>query len=235
MRVHPKLKAYMQWTVQKLNDQETKGSRSPLTVEKLNDQETKESRNPLTEEKLNDQEAKESQSPLTEQRLNDQADKVKGIKRIAQRLNDLVPRAGIRITASLLVALSGLILFADKVTTFGITSTFGFQDSQTFIWALSQSFSPLILILGSCLRPFRIAYTIPGYIYFIQIYWVFHPEIRFDDVFLQIYAIGFVSGFTTLIIVINYMFQGERDEELEYQSSLEHYLDLQKPTVNSVD
>lgn len=208
MRVQPKLIAYMQWTVEKLSDQETK-------------------------------EKKISQSPSTEEKLNDQETKEKATSRsqwwIAEKLNDLVTRVGIRIFASFLVALSGLILFTDKVTTFGITSNFGFQDTQTFIWALCQSFSPLILILGSCLKPFRIAYTIPGYIYFIQIYWVFHPDIKFDDVFLQIYAIGFVSGFTTLIIVINYLFQGGREKELEYNSSLEHYLDLQRPVSKSAE
>ena len=221
MRVQPKLIAYMQWTEEKWKDQETKDRRmnqSQWTKEKLKDQETKDktvNQSQWTEEKLKDQETKDktvNHSPW-----------------IKERLNDLVTKVGIRIFASLLVALSGLVLFTDKVTTFGITSNFGFQDTQTFIWALSQSFSPLILILGSCLKPFRIAYTIPGYIYFIQIYWVFHPDIRFDDVFLQIYAIGFVSAFTTLIIVINYLFQGERDQEIEYHSNLEHYLDLQSP------
>src|SRR5690606_1914982 len=205
MRVHPKLIAYMQWTEEKWNDQETKDRRM-------------------------------SQSQWIKEKWNDQVDKDKVVNHspwIKEKLNDLVTKAGIRIAASLLVALSGLVLFTDKVTTFGITSSFGFQDTQTFIWALSQSFSPLILILGSCLRPYRIAYTIPGYIYFIQIYWVFHPDIRFDDVFLQVYAIGFVSAFTTLVIVINYLFQGERDQEVAYQSNLEHYLDLQSPVVKS--
>lgn len=205
MRVHPKLIAYMQWTEEKWNDQETKDRRM-------------------------------NQSQWIKEKWNDQVDKDKVVNHspwIKEKLNDLVTKAGIRIAASLLVALSGLVLFTDKVTTFGITSSFGFQDTQTFIWALSQSFSPLILILGSCLRPYRIAYTIPGYIYFIQIYWVFHPDIRFDDVFLQVYAIGFVSAFTTLVIVINYLFQGERDQEVEYQSNLEHYLDLQSPVVKS--
>lgn len=125
------------------------------------------------------------------------------------------------------------MLFTDKITTFGITNSFGFQDTQTFIWALAQSFSPLMLIFGSCFKPYRIAYTIPGYIYFIQIYWVFHPEINFDDVFLQIYAIGFVSGFTTLILVINYLYQEDRQEEIEHYSSLEQYLDLRSPVVKS--
>lgn len=221
MRAQPKLIAYMQWTVRKLNDLVTKETEHNQSIaEKLNDLETKGTEhNQLIAEKLSDQETKEAlRKPW-----------------IAEKLNDLATKVGIRIFASFLVALSGLILFTDKVTTFGVTSNFGFQDTQTFIWALCQSFSPLILILGSCLKPFRIAYTIPGYIYFIQIYWVFHPDINFDDVFLQIYAIGFVSGFTTLIIVINYLFQGGRDEELEYQSSLEHYLDLQRPVVKSTE
>src|SRR5690606_14174273 len=158
-----------------------------------------------TVEMVKDRETKDKiQNRSTEEMLNDQETKGSLRQWIAEMSKGQVAKVGIRIFASFLVAMSGLILFTDKVTTFGITSTFGFRDTQTFIWALCQSFSPLILILGSCFKPFRIAYTIPGYIYFIQIYWVFHPEIKFDDVFLQIYAIGFVSGFTTLIIVINY-------------------------------
>src|SRR5690606_29619940 len=141
MRVQPKLIAYMQLTEEKWKDQETKDRRmnqSQWIKEKWNDQRAKDkavSHSQWIKEKLNDLEVKDkvvNHSPW-----------------IKEKLNDLVTKVGIRITASLLVALSGLILFTDKVTTFGITSNFGFQDTQTFIWALSQSFSPLILILGS--------------------------------------------------------------------------------------
>src|SRR5690606_36713218 len=121
MRVQPKLIAYMQWTAEKWKDKETKDRRM--------------NQSQWTKEKLKDQETKDktvNQSPW-----------------IKERLNDLVTKVGIRIFASLLVALSGLDLFTDKVTTFGITSNFVFQYIQTFICALSQSFSPLILILGS--------------------------------------------------------------------------------------
>src|SRR5699024_12211623 len=87
------------------------------------------------------------------EKLNDQVIKEKKTNRkqwIAEKWNGQATKVGIRIFASFLVALSGLMLFTDKITTFGITSSFGFQDTQTFNWAPAQPFSPFVLISGIC-------------------------------------------------------------------------------------
>ncbi len=103
-----------------------------------------------------------------------------------------------------MVILSGLILFSDKVTTFGITETYGFNSTKTFIWVITQTLSPLLLCFGGLLKPYKISYSAPLYFYFIQLYWVFNAkELGLDDVLLHIYAIGFtISTFVVVLSVI---------------------------------
>ena len=103
-----------------------------------------------------------------------------------------------RIIGSLLVALSGLILFSDKVTDFQLENNYGFADTQTFIWVLTQSLSPFLLVLASVFKPLKVVYTIPVYFYTIQLYWVFDSSIGFDDFIIQSYAIG-----TSILFVIS--------------------------------
>jgi len=100
-----------------------------------------------------------------------------------------------RIIASLIIALSGFILFTDKVFYFELNNTYGFKSSQAFIWVLTQTLSPLILVLGAVFKPYKISFLIPVYFYSIQLYWVFRPDIQFDDSLLQVYAIGCCLGF----------------------------------------
>jgi hypothetical protein len=123
----------------------------------------------------------------------------------------------VRIFGSMLIALSGLILFSDKVITFELDNNYGFNDTPTFIWIFSQSLSPFLILLGSLFKPFKISYFIPVYIYSIQIYWVFQPDIFFDNVFLQTYAIGSVLGFILLSYIIYRVnnIKSKRDKENE--------------------
>lgn len=111
-----------------------------------------------------------------------------------------------RTLASLIVALSGLVLFADKVLFFEFDNLYGFKNPQTLIWVISQTISPLILVLGAVFRPYKVAYTIPVYFYSVQLFWVFEPDIPFDDLLLQIYAIGCVVGFIMLILSLNLIY-----------------------------
>ncbi|MDH7444650.1 hypothetical protein [Aquimarina sp. 2201CG14-23] len=109
-----------------------------------------------------------------------------------------------------MVILSGLILFSDKVTDFGLTESYGFKSTKTFIWVFTQSLSPLLLCAGAYLKAYRISYTAPVYFYFIQMYWVFNAKaLGFDDVLLHVYAFGFcIFSFITLyglIKVLNYL------------------------------
>lgn len=142
------------------------------------------------------------------------------------RYDDQVLKATIRTFASILVALSGLILFADKVFPYELSNNHGFADSQTFIWVFSQTLAPLLLVLGLVFRPYFIAITIPVYIYFIQMYWIFAPGVRFDDGLLQAYAIGTVAGFVTLIAAINWYFHNATNQRQRTISQLERALDL---------
>lgn len=62
--------------------------------------------------------------------------------------------------------------------------------------------------------------------YFIQLYWVFNPGIRFDDILLQSYAIGAVLGFIALVAAINWYFHKASDQRQKTIGQLERALDL---------
>ena len=108
-----------------------------------------------------------------------------------------------KIVASVIIALSGLILYADKAfmylnITFTPPSKFeNAIDSETYIWLLTQSVSPLLIILGAYLRPYHIAYTIPIYCYCLQLYFVLLDTKTVDNTYLQAYVIG-----STLLIML---------------------------------
>lgn len=62
--------------------------------------------------------------------------------------------------------------------------------------------------------------------YFVQLYWVFNPAVRFDDIYLQIYAIGAVAGFVSLVVAINWYFHNASDRRQRTIGQLERALDL---------
>lgn len=148
---------------------------------------------------------------MTGKKLSDQEIKAETAL-IEQKSKDPVVRAVIRSIAALLVALSGLMLFADKAIDIELDNTYGFKSTKTFIWVLSQSASPMLLMLGAIFRPWRMAYAIPCYIYTIQVIWVFSPEILLDDWILHLYAAGATAFFVVLIAVSDY---GIRKAKLE--------------------
>lgn len=99
-----------------------------------------------------------------------------------------------KLLGSFFIILSVAILFTDKVTTFGLTESYGYRNPETFIWMITQSLSPILFIFGALLKPYRFFYFVPIYIYFIQIYWVFDHTLKIDDPILHLYAIGFSIG-----------------------------------------
>lgn len=99
-----------------------------------------------------------------------------------------------RLFGSFLVVLSVAILFTDKVTTFGLSKSFGYRNPETFIWMITQSIGPIMLCVGAMLKPFRLFYFVPIYIYFIQLYWAFDHTMQVDDPILHLYATGFSIG-----------------------------------------
>lgn len=135
---------------------------------------------------------------------------------------------GSRIFGSTLVVLSVVVLSADKITNFKFDYNFGFLDTSTFIWTLSQSFSPLLLIISFLFNPYKISYLIPVYFYSIQLYWAFDPTIPFDNYLLQVYAIGVVIFIILLGITISNVNQLKNKK----QKDTEKVLSELKRTIN---
>lgn len=133
---------------------------------------------------------------------------------------------GVTILASLLIALSGGILFLDKVITIELTNNFGFRTSQAFVWTTCQSISPLILIIGTFLKPFRFSYAIPVYFYSIQLIWVFDSNLYVDDSLLHIYAIGCVFAFLLLLFLIHKIAELQKQKVKSRETFLEKAFDL---------
>ncbi len=112
----------------------------------------------------------------------------------------------LKIFASLLVIFSGLILFSEKITTFGLTDTHGFKSVKTFIWMVTQTLAPILLCFGAFLKAYRFSFFIPLYVYFIQFFWVFNADkLVLDDPLLHIYALGFCSGSFLFLIFITFL------------------------------
>ena len=115
----------------------------------------------------------------------------------------------VRITGSILIALSGSMILSDKLLglfsiDLELNNLYGFYDTQTFIWTLTQSFSPLLLIIGVVLRPYLIALSIPFYTFTIQLIWIFNPiRYKIDDPLLHLYALGSAFLFTIAAYIIN--------------------------------
>ncbi len=107
-----------------------------------------------------------------------------------------------KIIGSVLIILSGVILISDKVFTFELDNTYGFKHTAAFIWVFTQTVSSLMILIGYIFRPYITSFIVPVYIYSIQLYWIFNPDIRFDDYYLQSYAIAICIGFFLLLFVI---------------------------------
>ncbi len=129
-----------------------------------------------------------------------------------------------RVIGSLLIALSGILLFLDKILdVIGIegSNTFGFSNFSNFIWAFMQSIAPILLIIGFLLRPYFLSILIPIYCYSIQTVWVFH-NYYYDNIYLQAYAIGACVLFCVLVFFIKWISKKLHKNELETKAFIEN-------------
>lgn len=135
-------------------------------------------------------------------------------------------KAVTRAIASFLIILSGLQLFTDKIITYEFQNLYGFADSQTFLWVASQTIGPIIFCIAAMFKPYKISYSIPIYFYTIQLYWIFDPSLKMDDLLLHVYAAGAVLLFLVIVRMINmYVFRAS-EEHLQQVRVLESLLDL---------
>lgn len=112
----------------------------------------------------------------------------------AQIVND---NSKLRLLASIVVALSGFVLYADKAYfLFGLSFELPEQytrfnrDVETVIWMLAQTISPLLIIIGSIIRPYIYVYLIPIFCYMLQIFFLFIDENARDYSYIGLYTLG---------------------------------------------
>lgn len=129
-----------------------------------------------------------------------------------------------RIIASLIVILAGLITVTDKMFTFHFANNYGFYDSQTLVWTFTQMVGPLILIIGFLLNPFKISFSVPVYMYSVQIYFIFSSLIN-DKALVHYYASGSVLLFIVCVIAFNFISKEEQEKKSQI-TALEALLDL---------
>lgn len=109
------------------------------------------------------------------------------------------------IVGSIFTILSGLVLYADKVvvlTGFEFSNNFGFNNTETFIWMISQTLSPLLLLIGIFIGSYRYTVIVPIYAYLLQLIFISNPKYLDNDVVLGHIFIALAA--VSLFVLIYY-------------------------------
>lgn len=107
----------------------------------------------------------------------------------------------IKIVATTLMILSGVVLYLDKIFSYldiTLVNLHGWSNQENYIWALSQTISPILIGIAFYLRPFYISCLVPLFCYVLQFYFVLDSTLTLDKPLTWAY----VSGTTFIIIVI---------------------------------
>jgi hypothetical protein len=128
-----------------------------------------------------------------------------------------------RILGTVLVVLSGLITYADKLH-FSFDNNFGYDTTTAFIFSFTTTISPIILSIGSNFRPLRLSYIFPIFIYSANAFWVLSQD-KTDMGYSYYYAGVVVISFVLLIIFIDKFIRKEKYYKSKV-SLLEALLDL---------
>ena len=91
----------------------------------------------------------------------------------------------------------------DKFITLYFENNLGFRSPQSATWAVFQNLGILLIWFFIPLKPFKVSYLVPIYIFTIQNYWVYNPSIQFDDYLLQTVAIGACVLFLFITYIIS--------------------------------
>lgn len=118
------------------------------------------------------------------------------------------------LLGTFLVILSGVILYADKIIVFLdlnfiMPSRYEEYDFETFIWSISVTLSPLLLILVATtnIKTFKEAYVVPLYAYTLQLWFLLFDLKVVDKDYLGWYTLG------TCAIIIPIVIYFKRKEE----------------------
>ena len=128
---------------------------------------------------------------------------------ILEKLKDQVRRAGLTSSslnertsfiASLIIVLSGLVLYADKAMMGVDIGAFipnkfveNGVDPATFVWIVGQTVSPMLIIAGSILKPHFYAYIVPIYCYILQFYFILIDYSLVDNGYSYWYSLGIAA------------------------------------------
>lgn len=106
---------------------------------------------------------------------------------------------------TVLIILSGLILYLDKIFVFfdiQLQNNHGYQQTEEFIWSLSQTLSPIIMVIGLYLKPFKEALIVPLFCYVIQLWFVLDSSLTIDRPLTWLYVVGTVFFIIVLAFAI---------------------------------
>ncbi len=109
------------------------------------------------------------------------------------------------LLATILIILSGLILYLDKIfvlLNIELENTHGYEATPEFVWSLAQTISPILIMIGFYLKPFKEALLVPLFCYTIQLYFVLDSSLTIDRALTWIYVSGTVLINIILVIAI---------------------------------
>ena len=133
------------------------------------------------------------------------------------------------VVASIIIALSGLILYADKALVnvdIAILMPDKFIENQVdpsfFIWLVGVTLSPMLIIVGSILKPYFYAYIVPIYCYVLQFYFILIDYSLVDNG----YSYAYSFGITVVLLIIMQLARksSERSTKLMIQQAKEKLL-----------
>lgn len=108
---------------------------------------------------------------------------------------------------TLIVLLSGLILYADKVVNYyGIQIDYEFKyygDLDVFLWTIAGTVSPLMLVFASWFSPKKWAYSSPLSAYSVQLMYILRDEHILHREYFWLYTVAFIAFFLVMIILGN--------------------------------
>lgn len=156
---------------------------------------------------------------------------------ILQKVIDQVRKGGTNnslnertsVVASIIIALSGLILYLDKAMVnvdveFLMPDKFVENqiDPSFFIWLVGVTVSPLLIIVGSILKPYFYAYIVPIYCYVLQFYFILIDYSLVDNG----YSYSYSFGITVILLLIMHLARksSERSTKLMIQEAKEKLL-----------
>ena len=106
-----------------------------------------------------------------------------------------------KFLGTLIIILSGIILFLDKIfflLDITLENNHGWNNTEAYIWNLSQTISPLLIMLGMYLRAYFISLIVPIFCYVLQFYFVMNSSLALDNPL----TFSYVAGTALLVLVI---------------------------------